>query len=61
MSKKLYILISTIVGAVGTIAAALVAYYQPKYSVAIIASIGIAVTAINEIMLQFVKDEPAKK
>ena len=56
MKKSLYTLISTIISAVGTIAIAVVSYTTPAYMVAINASIGIAVTAINEIMLQFVKE-----
>lgn len=55
MSKKLYTLISTLVGCAGAAASAIVAYLEPANSVAIIAAIGIGTTAINEILVQFVK------
>lgn len=55
MSKKLYTLISTCIGSAGAIAAAIVAYVNPAYEAAIVASIGIGCTAINEILVQFVK------
>ena len=55
MSKKLYTLISTLVSCVATGASAIVAYFQPNMTVAIIAAIGIGSTAINEIMVQFVE------
>ena len=60
MTKKLYTLISTIVGAVATIACAIVTYVHPAQATAIVAAIGIAATAANEIMLQFVKEESTK-
>lgn len=56
MTKKLYTLVSTVVGSVATIGAAFVTYYQPANATAIVASIGIAATAINDILLQFVKE-----
>lgn len=54
MSKKLYGLISTIVAAVGTVASALVGFFQPPMYGAIIAAIGIGVPAVNDILLLFV-------
>ena len=57
MKKKLYVLISALVGAAGTAASAIVAYINPAYCAAIIASIGIGTTAINEILVLFVKDK----
>lgn len=60
MTKKLYTLISTIVGAVATIGCAVVTYVHPTNATAIVAAIGIGATAINEIMLQFVKEETTK-
>lgn len=59
MSKKLYTLVSTIVSAAGTVATAIIAYVQPEYTPAIVAAIGIGVTAINEIAVQFVDDKTA--
>ncbi len=61
MSKKLYGLISTIVTCVGTAASAFVGFFQPDYYGAIIGAIAIAVPAINDILLLFVKDKEAKK
>lgn len=57
MTKKLYVLISTLVTAAGTVASALVAFYQPTWYGAIITSIGIGVAAINDILVQFVKEK----
>lgn len=54
MSKKLFTLVSTLVDCAGTAACALVAYFQPHWYGAIIVSIGIATTAINDIMAQFI-------
>lgn len=61
MSKKLYGLISTIVTCVGTAASAFVGFFQPDYYGAIIGAIAIAVPAINDILLLFVKDKEASK
>lgn len=61
MSKKLYTLVSTIVSAAGTVATAIIAYVQPGYTPAIVAAIGLGVTAINEIAVQFVDDKTAAK
>lgn len=55
MSKKVCNLAVGIVGGVSTIAVAVVTFLDPPYSVAINASIGIADTAIIEILGQFVK------
>lgn len=55
MSKKVYNLAVGIVGGVSTIAVAVVTFLDPAYSVAINASIGIADTAIIEILGKFVK------
>lgn len=56
MSKKLYGLISTLLSCAGTAAGAMVAYYQPEAFGAIIAAIGIGVSASNDILLLFVKE-----
>lgn len=55
MSKKVYNLAVGIVGGVSTIAVAVVTFLDPAYSVAINVSIGIADTAIIEILGKFVK------
>ncbi|MBR5007876.1 MAG: hypothetical protein IKY09_02745 [Methanocorpusculum sp.] len=60
MSKKLYGLISTLVTCAGTTAVALVTFFQPANFGAIIGAIGIAVPAINDILLLFVNEEGKK-
>jgi hypothetical protein len=57
MKKRTYALIQGIVGGVATIAQAVVVFAAPPYAVAIVASIGIAATAINEICGLFVKND----
>ena len=57
MSKKLYALISSLVTCAGTAGSALVAFFQPTNFGAIIAAIGIGVTAVNDTLLLFVKKE----
>lgn len=57
MSKKLYALISSLVTCAGTAGSAFVAFFQPAMYGAIIAAIGIGVTAVNDILLLFVKPE----
>lgn len=61
MSKKLYALISTLVTCAGTISVALITFFQPSMYGAIIGAIGIAVPAINDILLLFVDDTKASK
>lgn len=61
MSKKLYGLITNLVDAAAIAAVALVAFFQPAMYGAIIAAIGIAKVAINDILLLFVDDKEAKK
>lgn len=56
MDKKTKLLISGICGGVATIASAVVAYIAPAHTVAIIASIGIVDTAINEILNLFTEE-----
>lgn len=56
MSKKLYGLISTLVTCAGTAASAIVGFFQPANFGAIIGAIAIAVPAINDILLLFVKE-----
>lgn len=57
MSKKVFNLIVGISGGIATIASALVAFFNPAYEPAIIASIGVAETAIVEICSKFVKEK----
>ena len=57
MNKKTFALITGITGGAGTIAAAVVSYIQPAHTAAIVAAVGIAVTAINEICGLFVKEK----
>ena len=57
MSKKTFTLVSSVTGGVAAIASAVVAYMQPAYTAAIVASIGIASTAVIDIAGQFVKSE----
>jgi hypothetical protein len=61
MSKKLYGLITNLIDAAAIAAVALVAFFQPAMYGAIIAAIGIAKVAINDILLLFVDDKEAKK
>ncbi len=57
MSKKLYGLISGLIGAAATAACVLVAYFQPANYGAIIAAIGVGSKAADEICLLFVKEK----
>lgn len=57
MSKKVYNLVTGIIGGVEVIAIAIVTFVQPSYAVAINASIGIVGTAAIEVCGQFVKAE----
>ena len=57
LTKKLYGLISSLVQSAGATASALVGYFQPPMYGAIIGAIVIAVPAINDILLLFVKPE----
>lgn len=57
MSKKVYNLVTGIIGGVEVIAVAIVTFVQPSYAVAINASIGIVGTAAIEVCGQFVKAE----
>lgn len=57
MSKKLYGLVSTLVTCAGTAASAVIGYFQPENFTAYVGAIAIAVPAINDILLLFVKEE----
>ena len=57
MSKRVYSLVSGIVGVAATAANILVAYFQPSMYGAIIAAIGIGAKAVDEILLLFVKEK----
>ena len=56
MTKKMYALITGIVGGVGAIVTAIVSYAEPSNMVAILASIPIIITAVNEVLANFVKE-----
>lgn len=60
MSKKMYALVSGIIGGIGVIASAIVSYTDPAQATAILAAIPIAITAANEIMMLFVEPEAKK-
>lgn len=57
MSKRVYSLVSGIVGVAATAANILVAYFQPAMYGAIIAAIGIGAKAVDEILILFVKEK----
>lgn len=57
MSKKAFNLAVAIVGAVASIAGAIVAYCEPPLMGAIIAAIGVADTAIIEVLNLFRKED----
>ena len=59
MSKKVFALVSGIVGAVQTAAVAIVTYTCPEHATVINSSIVVAGTAIIEICTMFVKQEEA--
>ena len=61
MTKRLYALISNLVDAAAIAGVALVAYFGPHMYGAIIAAIGIAKVAINDILLLFVDETKSKK
>jgi hypothetical protein len=56
MSKKVFNLVTGIIGALQTIGVAIVTYTSPEYATAINSSIVIAGTAIIEICNLFVKE-----
>jgi hypothetical protein len=55
MSKRVYALITAIIGGLATIATGVVSFLQPAYTPAIISAIGVGATAILEICNLFVK------
>ena len=57
MTRKMYALITGIIGGIGAIASAIVSYTSPAQATAILAAIPIAITAANEIMMLFVEDK----
>ena len=61
MTKKLYALISNLIDAAAIAGIALVGFFQPPMYGAIIAAIGIAKVAINDILLLFVNDNTQSK
>lgn len=57
MTKKVFELVTAIVGAVAAVGAAVVAFLDPNYAPAIVAAIGIGSTATTEILSLFLKAE----
>ena len=57
MSRKMFNLVSGIVGGVAAITSAVVTYIQPEFAVQIVAGIGIASTAITEICSLFINEK----
>jgi hypothetical protein len=57
MSKKIYSLVTGLIGVAATAANILVAYFQPAMYGAIIAAVGIGAKAADEILLLFVKEK----
>ena len=57
MSKKMFRLITGVLGGVAAIAEAIVVYTEPAYQTAIVAAIPIGTTAVTEILTLFTKDE----
>lgn len=57
MSKKAFNLAVAVVGAVASVSGAIVAFIEPPFTSAIIAAIGIADTAIIEVLNLFRKDD----
>ena len=56
MSKKMFTLVSSVIGGVEAIAVGFVTYFNPEYCAAINSAIVIAGTAIIEICNLFVKE-----
>ena len=56
MSKRVYNLVVGVTGGISAIASAVVAFFQPAYTPAIVGAIGIAETAVVEICSLFVKE-----
>ena len=56
MSRKVFNLVSALIGAAQAASIALVTYFNPEHSVAINSSIVIISTVVIEICSQFVKD-----
>lgn len=61
ISKKLFILLSSVIGGLETIAVALVTYFQPTFATAINTCIVLVGTCIIDCLSQFVVDEQARK
>ena len=61
ISKKLFILLSSVIGGLETIAVALVTYFQPNFATAINTCIVLVGTCIIDCLSQFVVDEQTRK
>lgn len=56
MSRKVFNLVSALIGAVQTVSIALVTYFNPEHAVVINSSIVIVSTSAIEVCSKFVKD-----
>ena len=61
MSKKAYVLATSIIGGAATIVNAIITYCQPGHATAIVAAVGIGTTAAVEILQLFVDDTKDSK
>lgn len=57
MSKKMFRLITGVLGGIAAIAEAVVVFAEPAYQTAIVAAIPIGTTAVTEILTLFTKNE----
>ena len=57
MTKKMFYLVSTVIGAVATIGIGFVTYYEPSNATAITSAISIISTAAIEACAKFIKPE----
>lgn len=61
MNKKMFQMITAIIGAVATIISAVVTYVNPAHATAIVTCVGLVATCITECLLQFVVDDKVFK
>lgn len=57
MTKKMFYLVSTIIGAVATTAIGFVTYYEPSNATAITSAISAISTVVIEACAKFIKEE----
>lgn len=61
ISKKLFLLMSSVIGGLETIGVALVTYFQPQYSTAINTCIVLVGTCVIDCLSQFVSEDTLQK